>query len=360
MSVLRSSEERKSDVFARPATRSSARRQSALPLSSRQSMGGRRSIGGSMRASISRRSSVYGKGKISDPRPIGDKQYRAENIKTLIAFLAAHNYDGAVSPKTLSGPTARDFRDITTFLFKLLDQNFEFGKDFEDEVRTFFKRFGYPFGLSKNSLKAVGSPHTWPTVLAALIWLTEFITYYEIAEQKVEEQMDLFDTQSGERVFFKYCAHAYQNFLDGEDDYEVLDKGMATAFEEKHKNVNEEIRKFEENKGKLNAEIDSLKAVQNQLSDLETRKSNFVSDISKFKDLIEQVGLHNKTLEEKYDELLQEQTKLDAELAELEAEKTDLASQLAAQPFTPLEVQSMSKDAFNSISKKQQFKELFF
>ena len=42
-------------------------------------------------------------------------------------------------------------------------------------------------------------------------------------------------------------------------------------------------------------------------------------------------------------------------LAELEAEKTDLASQLAAQPFTPLEVQSMSKDAFNS--KKTSFNE---
>ena len=52
---------------------------------------------------INRRSSVYGKGgKIQDPRPIGDKAYQNQNIRTLITYLTTHFYDRAISPKLLT------------------------------------------------------------------------------------------------------------------------------------------------------------------------------------------------------------------------------------------------------------------
>lgn len=51
----------------------------------------------------------------------------------------------------------------------------------EDEVPAFFKRLRYPFGISKSALFAVGSPHTWPGLLAALVWLTELLCYEEKA-----------------------------------------------------------------------------------------------------------------------------------------------------------------------------------
>lgn len=40
----------------------------------------------------------------------------------------------------------------------------------EDEVPLVFKRLRYPFQISKSALQAVGSPHTWPGLLAALAW----------------------------------------------------------------------------------------------------------------------------------------------------------------------------------------------
>lgn len=44
------------------------------------------------------------------------------------------------------------------------------GVQIEDEVPLVFKRLRYPFQISKSALQAVGSPHTWPALLAALAW----------------------------------------------------------------------------------------------------------------------------------------------------------------------------------------------
>ncbi len=51
----------------------------------------------------------------------------------------------------------------------------------EDDVPALFKRLRYPFGISKSALFAVGSPHTWPGLLAALTWLVELLNYEEKA-----------------------------------------------------------------------------------------------------------------------------------------------------------------------------------
>lgn len=53
-----------------------------------------------------------------------------------------------------------------------------FGK-IEDDVPAFFKKIKYPFQISKTALVAVGSPHTWPTLLGALVWLAELLAYRE-------------------------------------------------------------------------------------------------------------------------------------------------------------------------------------
>ena len=36
------------------------------------------------------------------------------------------------------------------------------------QVPQLYKRLKYPFQISKSNLTAVGSPHTWPSLLAAL------------------------------------------------------------------------------------------------------------------------------------------------------------------------------------------------
>lgn len=50
------------------------------------------------------------------------------------------------------------------------------------QVPQLYKRLKYPFQISKSNLSAVGSPHTWPSLLAALTWLVELLNYQERAE----------------------------------------------------------------------------------------------------------------------------------------------------------------------------------
>ena len=51
----------------------------------------------------------------------------------------------------------------------------------EDDIPALYKRLRYPFQISKSALFAVGSPHTWPGLLAALSWLAELLSYQEKA-----------------------------------------------------------------------------------------------------------------------------------------------------------------------------------
>jgi kinetochore protein NDC80 len=62
-------------------------------------------------------------------------------------------------------------------LFKMIDENFKFGSKSEDDIPVVFKQLRYPFQISKSSLYAVGSAHTWPYLLAALIWLVHMYIY---------------------------------------------------------------------------------------------------------------------------------------------------------------------------------------
>lgn len=71
-----------------------------------------------------------------------------------------------------------------TFLFRQVDPHLSakhLGK-VEEEVPLLFKRLRYPFQISKSNLTAVGSPHTWPALLAAVTWIVELLVYQERAE----------------------------------------------------------------------------------------------------------------------------------------------------------------------------------
>lgn len=101
-----------------------------------------------------------------------------------------------ITGKQMTSPSSRDFRQISAFLFNQFDPNFVFDNDnFEDEFKQFLLQLGYehtyrdtavgllmcvrarryPFNISKSSLKSPGSPHTWPSLLAALVWMIELL-----------------------------------------------------------------------------------------------------------------------------------------------------------------------------------------
>ena len=69
-----------------------------------------------------------------DPRPIREKSWQANAIRSLINFLVQAGYNQPVSAKTLQAPSAKDFTSIFKFLYAQLDPRFVFQKKFEEEV----------------------------------------------------------------------------------------------------------------------------------------------------------------------------------------------------------------------------------
>ncbi len=137
---------------------------------------------------VQRRSSTYGKkttGPKQDPRPVSDKAYQHDCIRQLIEYLSTHGYEHAVAPKTLTSPMSKDVFSIVQFLLRQVDPNMKPLGKMEEDVPQLFKHLKYPFQISKSALFAVGSPHTWPGLLAAMNWVVELLNYAEKADEVV-------------------------------------------------------------------------------------------------------------------------------------------------------------------------------
>lgn len=219
-------------------------RSSAAP-SRQSSIGGKRQSLAAPRKSLasgdlSRRSSVFGRGGSvkSDPRPIDSKKYFHESIKRVIAYLTEHAYDRTISLKMLTTPTTKDFQFVLEFLLRGVDPNYamDSGKTkFEDEVIGVFKALGYPFEIRKQALYTVGSPHSWPALVATLTWLIDILEYDEEVQARKEE--DCFDADVTFKIFFDYLTKAYRKFLDGDDDCPDLDEELSMVFDARNAQV---------------------------------------------------------------------------------------------------------------------------
>lgn len=150
-------------------------------MNARQSVGNgasnRRSSTYSSRASVSGR----GGARVLDPRPVSDRSYLNSCVQALVEFLSDRMYDQTLSPALLKrGPSKKDFCNMILFLFKQVDPTFEFGVKFEEDVVLQFRNLRYPIPISKTSLAAVGTPHTWPTLLLSISWLIELLSVRRI------------------------------------------------------------------------------------------------------------------------------------------------------------------------------------
>lgn len=267
------------------------------------------------------------------------------SIHVVFEYLTERGYAN-LNLDTLKNPTGRDFRDIISFLFRQVDENFQFGKNFEQEVLFVMKLFGYPFTISKTALTAVGSPHTWPHLLAALLWIVEFLKYSEEVDAIKEKSFALglagIEGEEGEQIFFRYTEGAYANFLSGSDDYTSFDLEFQAAFETKNNAVNEEISKIQEKLGEVEAEVKNIKDTEARVEELQKNRQNYVADVEKLKQLNEKLQEHMDALCKKQEGRVQDHNNKQREIASLSETREKLEKELAKQEVTPLEVQEMA------------------
>ena len=246
-----------------PPTPMSTAQDKKRRVSSAKGSGRRRSgIGGAHRQSLMPGNTLA----ITDPRPISNKAYQQECIKELFAFLQKSGYDHPISQKSLLRPSGKDFSNIVTFMLHRIDPTFQDGTmKIEDEIAMNFKAMGYPFAVSKTALVAAGSPHTWPTLLAALTWLMKRLQCMEHLIPEVDnkhsgnfESVEELEIKT-DRFFFSYLGASYMAFLKGDEKLrEELEMGLADRLESDDNVLMQEIEQMTDRNGAIVERMNNL------------------------------------------------------------------------------------------------------
>ncbi|CAJ0956499.1 unnamed protein product, partial [Ranitomeya imitator] len=175
-------------------------------------------------------------------------------------FLNENGYSQTLTVKSLQGPSTKDFLKIFAFIYSFICPNYELpDSKFEEEIPKVFKELGYPFALSKSSMYTVGAPHTWPQIVAALVWLLDCIKLSIVLtkdEHVFEEPQTSEPSDEGidfNKLFLDYTARCYEQFMDGRDTFEEIDsevysrlKDMYAVEESQVESLQAEIRRLME------------------------------------------------------------------------------------------------------------------
>lgn len=324
------------------ANRQSVTGRASLALSKQRqsSMGARTSRG----VSLGGRPSMAGGGtRAKDPRNISDKSFMRESIRKLIRYLSEHGYDRAISPQILTAPSTKDFVHILSFLLKSAVPNFKFGAKFEDEVPTVLKTLGYPYNISKGALTAVGSPHSWPHLLAALSWLVDLLRYSEAAFERDQAEAS-FDSDDRDKLFFDYLQRGYSLFLSGEDDISGLDEQLGFMFESKNSASIADIASLSEANAELSRQLSALTTGDTPLEKAQLLNRDLRSDTTKFEKHIADLHEHRAKVSDKLEHEQVECKERTAELASTTGEAEAHKATIARQEMTPADVQRMNAE----------------
>jgi kinetochore protein NDC80 len=286
-----------------------------------------------------------------DPRPINDKSFQHNCSKALLTFLQESGYDYPISTKTLARPSGKDFANIVSFLLGQVDPEFSKGNvKFEDEVAMNFKALGYPYPISKTALVAAGSPHTWPSLLAALHWLMEHLVIAKEARSEEMDETKPFESleelsQKTDQAFFDYVGKAYTAYMANDEARSLyLEEEFAARFETYDNYLQQEVERFTD----LNATIvERINALMGESQDLPTyakKCEDYATDLQQFHDLIRQMDEHKAALELKIQERSTELVHTNAKLDKMNAHVKELKSVIATQELSVDEVRKMESE----------------
>eukprot|EP00644_Phytophthora_capsici_P004230 jgi/Phyca11/565136/estExt2_Genewise1.C_PHYCAscaffold_170234 len=319
------------------------------PTGTRASVNPRQSVGTNRRnSSYSSRTSVSGRGgvRVLDPRPVGDRSFLNSCVGTLVEYLSDHMYDQTLSPTLLRrGPSKKDFCNMILFLFKQVDPTFTFGVKFEEDVVLQFRNLRYPIPISKTSLAAVGTPHTWPTLLLSISWLIELLTYDEAIQANETEQIEENDEENGDKQFFKYLDASYHAFLAGDDDkFAILERQEREKLISQNEAVKQETSALEQQREELKRRIEKAKRDKNALSELNEKKELCLSDLAKFQKIIAKYERMFMKLDKKMQTYAEDQQTYEGELAVRQQEIKRLQTRIENQELSAYDIEQIAQE----------------
>ncbi|KAF0720072.1 Aste57867_572 [Aphanomyces stellatus] len=277
---------------------------------------------------------------MTDPRPIGERNFMQMCIRLLIEFLSDRHYDHPLSQQLLYKPMKKDFVNIMQFLFRQLDPNFLFSTKIEEDVGNCFRTLKYPFPISKTALAAVGTLHSWPPLLAAISWLIELLTYDSIVQEEGGDDAD----DNGDKEMFEYLTVAYKAFLSGNDDeYDLMTRKMEESFDAQNRKIQQETDVVQRENDDLRRQIEELETGQS-LPSLNNKKRDYTHDRDKLKALVQKLEINKEKYHDSIRMMEQKLARAHHEYEAYQAKAAELQHRIDTQELSADDLERMQRE----------------
>lgn len=229
----------------------------------------------------SRSSSIGGRSVRKESRPLNDPKFKSICIDKILEFLKQNGYDSQIIRRNLLTPTTKDFINVFNFIYRHLDCSYQLPAKFEDEIPKLLKKCKYPVQMSKSSFITVGSPHTWPAVLAMLSWIVDVVNIYNSVEPMSQAFPDDFDVDiNKEKCKFIAMVKCVQFSEDKDACNSELEKYRHIL--EEHEQVRpQDMIKIQEEEDRLDQEFRNLTIGPERLQNLEHQYHQIINDKEK-------------------------------------------------------------------------------
>lgn len=243
----------------------------------------------------------------------------------------------------MKAPSIRDFLQILSFLLRRAIPNFaDFGTNMEEGVPAVFSALGYPYPITSAQLKAVGTQHAWPQLLAALAWLVDLLKYSEAASDR--EAGDSFDNDDGNKVFFDYLTEGYKQFLSGADDLTHLDEQLRMIFDQKSAALQSDIAALQQANGDMSLKLETLTVGPTPLQQAQKQHEDLCSDKTKLENHSSVLREYEGKLRQRLEADRKESLQLQEDLAKTNATITAHKETISKQELTPADILRMSTE----------------
>ncbi|ORY86797.1 HEC/Ndc80p family-domain-containing protein [Protomyces lactucae-debilis] len=279
-----------------------------------------------------------------DPRPIRDKLFKETAVRKITEYLEKARFSQSVGPKTFTQPTQKEFVSIFQFLYLQLDPNFQFIKKIEEDVITCIKTIKYPFAdsITRSQLAAVGSPHSWPGMLAMLVWMVELLN---MMDALFNGELDVAEDNNADKIYYNhYLKEAYRVFLAGGDDFDEVEQELGRAWTGLNAHLVTDIERLRQENAVLAQELKSLNASQPPLKTLQNERDVLISDRTKFKDYIQRLDQKREKLVHINEKIREQLLEAEQEIQQLQSRKAEFQEIVDKQDISATDVEKMTSE----------------
>ncbi|XP_076947480.1 kinetochore protein NDC80 homolog [Bidens hawaiensis] len=273
---------------------------------------------------------------------ITERSYQSHAVNTINSYLAASSFPVQFKLKPL--PSNKDITETLKFVLTRLD--YPPGNKIEDDLFAVLKYLNCPVKMNKSALKAPGTPHSFPSVLAVLHWLVQAAIYNDHFANSTQSQSVYADGM------FNYNLNCYLHYIRGDDDaVEREDENFMGKLQQEKNSLLEDVNVLSAQAKDLEVNLEVMKSAPSLKESRENVKNESEKDIDKFNNLIDRLqqmdAKMQMELEEKEKELrlkVDERNKICEENEELKKKVEEQAINMRDAERMKRELQLVERD----------------